>query len=892
MTSDIIDQFFCAMQNEGCPPTSAGALVPDDRPRYISCALDKNASKKTIAYCLRIDGDYGVGWFRSFKHGANAGQTIKFVSTQRGKLTPEEKAERKRRVDAAKKEQQQREDARQRRQARMAKRLHRAAQGLPAAESHPYLAKKNVKPYGVRSRRGEIIIPVYQTDGLIWSVQRITSDGGKWFMSGGRVAGGYYPIPAEDGDKATLVIAEGFATAATVREVTGRATICAFNAGNLMAVAQGLRKKYPEARLIIAADNDRFTKAGNVGIEKAKAAAGAVGGFVIYPEFPDDSTVGTDWNDYVNAHGADQLRDKMQRVLAPEAGEEDGYPLDVVSFAEAAPPPSYDHEPHYEMPPQVEVRTPGDFGMDFKVLGYNGGTYYYFPFKARQIVALTASGHTMPNLLQLSDLDRWENRFGGEKMGHQKIATFAANAMIQAAQAKGVFQEESRVRGCGAWIDEGHKILHCGDTLYVDGRKTAFEDFNSHYTYVAASRLMTPSDSPLTNAEAHTLRKICEMPTWENPLSGALLAGWLVVAPICAALNYRPHIYLTGEAESGKSTVLNEIIKPVLGRMAMNVDGGTTEPAIRDMMGHDGRPLVYDEAEPSPGMVAVIELARKASTGSTVKKYGQRAFNARFCACFSAIVPPINKTADESRVSFLVIKKNRTATAIKDYEKMLDLIEATITPDYSNRMIARTLANMDALVANIKTFQRAARLITGGARASQQIGTMIAGLYLLGSKGVATLADAEAWIKKHDWSEHTIIDQQGDPMKLVQHIASSLIRRVTGVGEASVGDLISAVVADRDDTAIKTLRNYGIMAKEGRVYIASTAHNLARLLKDTEWQIKWSRTLSDVPGAQREKSIYFARGVKTSAVSLPLELFTEEQAEDRYMPEPEMELEF
>lgn len=890
MTADIIGQFFDAMQNEGCPPRLAGDLVPDDSPRYISCALDKGASKKTIAYCLRIDGDYGVGWFRSFKHGASAGQTVKFVSTQSGKMTSEEKAERRKRIDAAKREQEKKEEARQKRQARLAKRLHRAVQELPAAENHPYLERKQAKPYGVRSRRGEIVVPVYHTDGLIWSLQRITADGGKWFMSGGRVAGGYYPIPAEDGDKGTLVIAEGFATAATVREVTGRATICAFNAGNLMTVAQALRKKYPDARIVIAADNDRFTKAGNVGIDKAKEAAGKVGGFVIYPEFPDDSTEGTDWNDYVNAHGADQLRDKMLRVSAiPEAGEEDGHPLDVVSYAEAAPPP-LDYEPVYE--PDAALKTAGDFGMDFKVLGYNGGTYYYFPFKARQIVALSASSHTMPNLLQLSDLDCWENRFGGEKVGHTKIATLAANAMIQAAQAKGVFQEESRVRGCGAWIDQGHKILHCGDMLYVDGKKTAFQDFESHYTYVAASRLMTPSDSPLSNAEAHNLRKICEMVTWENPLSGALLAGWLVVAPICAALNYRPHIYLTGEAESGKSTVLNEIIKPVLGRMAMNVDGGTTEPAIRDMMGHDGRPLVYDEAEPSPSMVAVIELARKASTGSTVKKYGQRAFNARFCACFSAIVPPVNKTADESRISFLVIKKNRTATAIKDYERMMDLIEATITPEFSNRMIARTLANMDALVANIKTFQRAARLITGGARASQQIGTMIAGLYLLGSKGVVTLADAEAWIKKHDWSEHTIIDQQGDPMKLVQHIASSLIRRVTGVGEASVGDLISSIVIDRDETAIKTLRNYGIIVRDGRVYIASASHNLSRLLKDTEWQIKWSRTLSDVPNAQKEKSIYFARGVKTSAVSLPLEMFTDEQPDDRYVPEPDTELEF
>jgi hypothetical protein len=81
------------------------------------------------------------------------------------------------------------------------------------------------------------------------------------------------------------------------------------------------------------------------------------------------------------------------------------------------------------------------------------------------------------------------------------------------------------------------------------------------------------------------------------------------------------------------------------------------------------------------------------------------------------------------------------------------------------------------------------------------------------------------------------------------------------------------VAGEHDHQAADVLKNYGVIVKNLRVYIASTSQNMARLLKDTDWKIKWSRTLSDVAGAQKEKCVYFSRGVKTSAISLPLEIF-------------------
>ena len=102
-----------------------------------------------------------------------------------------------------------------------------------------------------------------------------------------------------------LVIAEGYATAASLFEVLGQATVAAFDAGKLLHVAQALHEKFPDKPILIAGDDDRHLEATqgiNPGRLKAEAAAKAVGGTAIFPIFaPGESTSNpksfTDFND-------------------------------------------------------------------------------------------------------------------------------------------------------------------------------------------------------------------------------------------------------------------------------------------------------------------------------------------------------------------------------------------------------------------------------------------------------------------------------------------------------------------------------------------------------------------------------------------------------------------
>ena len=878
-----------------------GKIIADDKWHQASYMGEKGG-KYSGAYSMKIvSADFAIGTYFTRK---DPDKKFKWHSKSDVKLSPEERKKIKNEIAAQQRRKEAEEDKIQR---RISARLTRVLDKLPkAADDHPYLVKKGILASGLRLRKkgNELVIPLRGADGKIWTIQRITETGGKYLFAGGRKKGSYFAFASAKEDLSMFLVAEGYATGASIREATGKPVIAAIDSGNLKPVLQALKAKYPQSRFVICADNDAFTfkpdgvTPWNVGIEKAKEAAVAAGGaFVCFPDFTGVEGKQTDYNDLHNASGiievTRQITEFLNTIPATKTQEEAAVvgenllaPDQHHDSGDFIPPADYDDR-DYDYAEEAANIDPlhGDFGMQYKVLGYNQGTYYYFPFKERQIVALSASSHSMQNLFRLDDLDNWMAKFGAGETSEKKVVMYATNALMQLAKHRGVFKEEDSVRGCGAWKDDGRNVLHCGNVLYVDGVPTKFDQLKSEFTYIAEKKLLEPADHPLSNREAYALREICEAVTWENKLSGSLLAGWLVIAPICGALNFRPHVYITGEAESGKSTVLDRIIKPVLGKMSINADGGTTEPAIRQMMGYDARPLVYDEAEKSPHMPAVIELARKASSGGIVKKFGQGMMKVRFCAAFSAINPPINKTADESRISFMTIKKNRRATAMEEYNQLIEMIETTITPDYSNRLIARTLENMDTLFANIATFQKAARLVIKGARASQVIGAMLGGLFLLNSTKLIDLEDAKKWISERSWTSHTIIDDDTDPVRLLQYISSCVLRLNDhgSLKDISVGDLI--IEAFHGNKPADTLLRYtGIAVKDGRVYFASRSASLSKLLRDTDWSDKPTRMLENIEGAEKHKIFYFSTGVKTSGVSIPIKVFTDKEAAPEQPP--------
>jgi putative DNA primase/helicase len=167
---------------------------------------------------------------------------------------------------------------------------------------HKYLKVKEVLPHGIKTNGFELVIPML-SDGNLWSIQTIDPTGKKRFHKGGKKQGCYYPLGKLDD---VVCLTEGFATAATIREVTGYAAACCFDAGNLKPVAVSMRKKYPDIKIIICADNDQYSEI-NTGFLEANKTANEVGAYLAIPEFNNTRTKPTDFNDLYRLEGKEPV---------------------------------------------------------------------------------------------------------------------------------------------------------------------------------------------------------------------------------------------------------------------------------------------------------------------------------------------------------------------------------------------------------------------------------------------------------------------------------------------------------------------------------------------------------------------------------------------------------
>ncbi|MFW6068112.1 MAG: toprim domain-containing protein [Chloroflexota bacterium] len=179
------------------------------------------------------------------------------------------------------------------------------------SKKHPYLLLKGITPVGIRQiregrgfdKRWDLVIPMYDELERIWNIQLITQRGFKRFLTGGRVKGLYHQL-GEPPKQKPVLIAEGYATAATLYHATSWPVACAFSAWNVPIIAERLRTLYPHAELYAATDND---EAG------WKAARDALSSTMTEPLIPALSgDAGNDWNDYLRRHGLEAVKQDVR----------------------------------------------------------------------------------------------------------------------------------------------------------------------------------------------------------------------------------------------------------------------------------------------------------------------------------------------------------------------------------------------------------------------------------------------------------------------------------------------------------------------------------------------------------------------------------------------------
>ena len=269
---DVIEQFKRAMITRGLiPPTD---LIADGR--IHRCDVDGKGGRGDGAYLLHLDG-VPAGGIENHRDGL--GWENWRADTNR-KLTPAEEDAHREKINAARR-QRDSEDKRLKAEAREKAEVFLVES--VSGDSHPYPREKGLSgSHGAKMYGDKLVIPLRDETDTLHSLQLIDAEGNKRFLHGGRIKGCYFGIGGKP--EGALVVCEGFATGASIHEATGYAVAVALNAGNLMAVAQAMRDKFPGLRIIIAADDDFETK-GNPGLTKAIEAASAIDGYVALPDF-------------------------------------------------------------------------------------------------------------------------------------------------------------------------------------------------------------------------------------------------------------------------------------------------------------------------------------------------------------------------------------------------------------------------------------------------------------------------------------------------------------------------------------------------------------------------------------------------------------------------------
>lgn len=563
--------------------------------------------------------------WRSIKAGGGVGiGTLLRIAKEHGFTLPKG-AEAPSALSPAELARQQEERTRQRQAEESARKAAQAAAAVEALAvwndasdtgSSSYLARKGVKAYGVRfAPDGWLLVPVRDGDGMLWNLQRIAPERARYgtdklFMKGGRKAGLWHALGTLDGAP-VLLLAEGYATAASLHEATGYPVAVTFDAGNLGSVAKALRQRYPTALLVLCGDDDRATEARtgtNTGRMKAEAAARAVGGAVAFPDgLPEGAS---DFNDMHKSHGLGAVRDTVEAAIAAHQAAADasrhvaqGARQDGAHSATAEGGAADAHDPF----------TVEDGGVYYHGRGRDGEPLRPLWLCSRlDVAALTRDqdGNGWGYLLQFADPlgrpkqwampSRMLSGDGGEyraallNMG-LRIATSptARNRLTEYIQTRRPSEFASCTDRIG-WHPAD------GGAAYVLPHQTIGDD---------AERIVFQSDSQMEN----TFRVRKDAAAWRDRI-GTLCAGnsRLVFAVACAFAGplLRPAsmesggFHLRGDSSSGKTTAL---------RLAASVNGGpsymqrwrTTDNALEAIAAqHCDALLILDELAQVDGKVA------------------------------------------------------------------------------------------------------------------------------------------------------------------------------------------------------------------------------------------------------------------------------------------------
>lgn len=497
--------------------------------------------------------------------------------------------------------------------------------------------------------------------------------------------------------------------------------------------------------------------------------------------------------------------------------------------------------------------------------GYTENSSYVFLDQQKKILTCLSAASLMTEsaLCDMAPSAFWmgicpKTNKSGKPVGPD--ARRIGDLLMQECKKVGPFNP-SKIRGSGIWLEDGEVVRN------LSGPTPKSQE----YTYVRFHSIKEPHpESQITGEEILNWFRLFN---WSMPKFENLLLGWVSIAPICGCLDWRPHIFINGPKNTGKTTLINGIAE-LLSPVAISPDGSSTEAGIRQSIKADSRPILLDEFESdqnSRRMHSILKLARSASSskspvlrGSPEGKAMQFLLNTTFC--FGAIIPIRGSNADKSRIVNLDLRKhdNSQEDAFKVRDGLNRLSQSS--GFWTCHMAERATCVLEAIDVCARTMPPGI-----DSRHAQNMGTLI-GAAFVAIQGKAPSEDqAKEWVSIHD--------------ELIQHLGSEhdtddaydclqalLLYKPTQV-DYTIGSILQEALKNQGGSNIKgpELLTYGIALHDNGFIVSNTHPEIKKMFRGTVWESgNWSRSLQLLPGAQVGDE-YRARfdGIQTRCVYIP-----------------------
>lgn len=643
---------------------------------------------------------------------------------------------------------------------------------------------------------------------------------------------------------------------------------------------------------------------GDGGHDRCYAAAAALAhGFAL----PRDEALGLLASEYnprcTPPWSASELEHKVDSAIKNGHARPRGYLRDAKPSIDFLRPTSSDEA---VLDDADEIERDDDTAWPVQVLGYEGDSVFCYQRAQHQILRYSPSDFTDRTLINLLG-KRWLELAFPAANGRKAFASLEIyDSICTLAKQRGRFSPQ-RVRGRGAWEDRGRIVFNVGDRI-LDSASKAVET-SSDYVYQGGDAFrFDASAKPLTDAQGRELYAIASRFSWSDPTSAWLLVGWIALAPLAGVLSWRPHIWITGGAGSGKTTIQTQFVERLLHDAGvMFLFGASTESGIRQTLRGDAVPVLLDEAESKTEFDAgrleiVIGMIRRASskTGGRetrgTPRGGAISYTISSMFCLSSITVGIKNTEDRDRISILALEAATDQTSESDWRELESML-GSMPADVSSRLYARVVAHAETLLANVATFRRAASEYFGRARTGDQIGTLLAGAAFLGSIEVVSLEQAKAAVQAFcaESPDEFAVEQADDADRVLDALFSATMQLASGERRSVAWVALSAaqrlpsvsMPLGEQEIARDALLRHGMRVKfiEGIEYllVANGSRGIAALMRGTPYatdlrgQLLRLRSLGivSVKASQR-----FGQAVKR-VVAVPISLC------DRYLDDSE-----